>query len=228
MPQRRARLVHRLLERIGRDGAGDQIHGVVLEDAGRLARRVSNDRAAFRRPRVGPDAGEPHGERVRQPHVSVEPLNEDRVVGGDGVDELVDRERLARPGFVIPEAAEDPAALRLTCRIVAETAREVLLARRGTQVDADQFVGAADQVHVRVVEAGHEQPAASVDHPRLRVSRRPDVFVAADRPMRSPHTATACADGIDGSTVWMRALTTRGRPHIRAQLRRPSIRLCAS
>ena len=39
MAQRRARLVHRLLERIGRDRAGDQIHRVVLEDAGRLARR---------------------------------------------------------------------------------------------------------------------------------------------------------------------------------------------
>ena len=75
--------------------------------------------------------------------MSVEPLNEHRVVGGNGIDDLVDRERLARPRFVIPVAAEDPAALRLTRRIVAETAREVLLARRGTQVDADQFVGAA-------------------------------------------------------------------------------------
>ena len=62
----------------------------------------------------------------------------------------------------------------------AQAPREVLFAPGRPEVDAHELLGAAEQVHVRVVEPRDDQAAAGVDDARRGARERSDVLGAAD------------------------------------------------
>ena len=93
-------------------------------------RGVAHDDAAGRVGRFAGDAGQLQGQGVGQRHVAVEPVDEDRMVRRDGVDQLARRQRGGRPVLVVPVAAEDPAALGQFRREVADAVAELGFAVR--------------------------------------------------------------------------------------------------
>ena len=86
------------------------VHGGIFEDAGGIAVRIADDGAAGRLGGGAGDAGELEGERVGEAHVAVEAVDEDGVVAGTLVDQLARGEAGGGPGFMVPIAAQDPAA----------------------------------------------------------------------------------------------------------------------
>ena len=81
---------------------------------------------------------------------------------------------------MIPVSAEDPAALGLRRGVGGKPLGEVLFRDRRAQVDADELVGAADQVHMGVVETGQQQPAARVDDLSPGIADGADLLVGSD------------------------------------------------
>ena len=180
MPQSGTHLVDGLLERRLRHGADDEIHRAVLEDPGGMPRCIAHDRAARGRRRVARDPGQPHRDGVRQRHVAVEPLHEHGVIGCGRIDRVAGRKRAARPRLVIPIPAEDPAVPGQARRVGRQSRCEIPLVGGRTQIDADQFLGAPDEMDVRVVEAREHQPAAGINHPRRGGRHPPNLRIGAD------------------------------------------------
>src|SRR5207248_9562723 len=107
----------------------------------------------------------------------------------------------ARPRLVIPVAALDPAAARYACCVRGETPRKIPLVDRRAQVDPDEFLGAADEMHVRVVEARHEQTTARVDRAGAGARESPYLFVRTDRGDALPadgHSVRRWPSRVDG------------------------------
>ena len=73
-----------------------------------VAAGIAEDFAAFRALRVSVHAGQLHGLGIGQAHVPVEPVDEDRVVGRDLINQLSGRQLRRVPVFVIPVAVQQP------------------------------------------------------------------------------------------------------------------------
>ncbi len=92
---RRGRVAH-----VGRgvgNGAVDQAERLILEDARGLTAPVAQNLPAERRGRVLGDLRGAHRRGVGERFVAVEPVDEDGIVGRDGVDPLVTGQRLPFP-----------------------------------------------------------------------------------------------------------------------------------
>ena len=81
------------------------------------------------------------------------------------------RQRPRGPPLVVPVPFLDPGALRQRARVLRDPARELLLVARAPQVDGEEAETAAQEVHVRVVEAGHDEAPAEVDRRVCRARR---------------------------------------------------------
>ena len=185
----------------------NQVHRVVFEDARGVTAGIADDRAAVGRGGVAGDPGELDGQAVGERHVSVEALHEHGMIRRGLVDLRAGRQRLARPRLVIPVAAADPASLRQARDVVAQSAGQVRLVLRRTQVDPDNLLGAADQVHVGVVEAGHDQLAAGIDDARPGACQALDVGRGPDPRDHLAADGQRLRDGFAASTVCTFAFT---------------------
>lgn len=161
----------RLLRCWRRDHRKDRIHGVVLEHAGELARRVANDGPADDRRRRPGQSCQAECQGVREPHVAVEPLHEDRVIGRDRVDPCLLRQRGPGPAFVIPGSAEDPFARLESGSICLDAPDELCRGCRVTQVDVTELRTTVGEVSVTVGEAGNDQAIACVEHAGVRADQ---------------------------------------------------------
>ena len=151
---------------ISADGAGTTAstrrHRVVLEHAGRLAVAVAHDLAARDVRGRARDAGGLQRGAVRERHVAVEPIDPDRMIRRHRIDPVA-RRQLAAPQAVVPVAAGDPRA-RGHGRGERLDPRDELLARaRVAQLHGGEAESAVDEVHVRIDESRHDQPAAGID-----------------------------------------------------------------
>jgi hypothetical protein len=156
-------------------------YGLVLEDPGRLARAIAHDDPTRDVPRVAIDLRQPERGRVRQRHVAVEAVKQDRVVGGDGVDPAPVRERGAGPAFVIPVAADDPLARLPLGDEGRHPLDELALRVRGPQVHAGELEAAIEEVQVAIHESRGHQPIAIGEHPRARAHQPHDLGAVAHR-----------------------------------------------
>ncbi len=152
----------------------------VLQDPGRISLHVAHDDAARRVRRRRSDAGQAERDRVGQRHVLVVAGDEDGRVRRHAVHQRAGRERRAGPTLLVPVAPEDPLALRGALRALANPADEFFRCRGVLQVDAVKLCASGHQVDVRVVEAGHDEPAARVDDPRGRCAPLLDFRTCAD------------------------------------------------
>jgi len=94
---------------LGRDHALDQLGGIVLQHAGRIALRVADDHAASGVGRVAVDTGQLQRDAVEQVGMQIGTRQGDRRVGSRGVDPVVGRQSPAQPLF-IPCTAQNPFA----------------------------------------------------------------------------------------------------------------------
>ena len=165
MRQRRARLGEGFVDAVSRDGLADELHRRILEDPRRSSLVRADDAAAGRNIEGIGESGSPERGRVGERHVPVQPFDEDRMRRRRGVDIVARRQPLRRPGLVIPVAAANPGPRRQGRGVSREARRHLCGVTRRPQIDADDLGRAANQVHVRVVEAGQHQPAAGVEDP---------------------------------------------------------------
>ncbi len=144
---------------VGRLGnrPGHEVHRVVLQEPGRLARGVPHDRPAryVRRPAV--DSREPQGQRVGESHVPVQPAHEQRMLGRHRVDERFGGLSLRGPGGVVPVSVLDPGAAGQALRAHLDAVSELLLVPRAPQVHREEAKAAIEEMHVGIVESGHHE-----------------------------------------------------------------------
>ena len=159
----------------GRDGAADQAHRAVDEDAGRLPVLVADDLAVGRGLRVLRDLGPPHRLGVGPAGVAVDPLEPDRPVRGHRVEHRRGRERAARPEALVPVPAGDPrvAGRRVDPRL--DPPGDLLERRDPAQVDL--FLAGAERLHVAVGvdQAGDREGVGPVDHAGRRAAEAHDL-----------------------------------------------------
>ena len=95
--------------------------------------------------------------------------------------------------------------------MIRQAPRELALVFRRPQIDADNLLGAIDEMNVRVVEPGEHEPARQVDD--ANVFGPASLLISSVRPtaaIRSPQIATAsAASGTARSTVWILPFTQR-------------------
>ena len=153
--------------RRGRYDTIDETGGVVLQHARGLTVIVAHDRPT--RDVLG-RRGNARGsqrKRVGETHVSVEPLDEHRRVGRDGIDPLLAR-KLATPVLMIPVPLEHPGSLREPGCMLFYAAHEFFLGLRVAELDGGETKAAIHEMHVRINEAGDEHRAVGVDDARRR------------------------------------------------------------
>ena len=81
---------------------------------------------------------------------------------------------------MIPVAAQNPAALGHTGDVIAQAPCEILLVAGRPQVDADDLLRAAEEMHVGIVESREDEPTARIDDLRLFSGKRLNVGRGAD------------------------------------------------
>ncbi len=195
---------------VGRRGdrTVDERHGVVLQQAGRVAVRAADDLAAGDVLRLARDAGRLQRRAVGERHVAVQPIDPDRMVRGRGIDPVAARQ-LAPPETVVPVAAGDPRAGR-DRRGEGLDARDELVARvRVAQLHGREPESAVDEMDVRVDESRYDEAAVRVE--RRDASREPADLVAR----------TDGGDALAGDRYGLAPGTRRlTRPHARVHDRR--------
>ncbi len=163
-----------IFRRRGND-AIDCVHGGIFEDAGGFAVGVADDGAAGRIGRVTCDAGELERDGVGERHVPVEPVDEDRVVARGFVDQLAGWKAGGSPVFVVPVAAENPAALRKRRGKFADALAELRFTFRIAQLNAGDMRAAGVEVDMSIVKSGNGELAAEVDDLSFRSGPLADV-----------------------------------------------------
>jgi hypothetical protein len=162
------------------DQPRDERHRFILQYAGRLAGAgIADDGAARRVRRLARDPGHPQRERVRERHVTVQAVHEDRMLRCQGIDPLTAWQRRAGPGLVVPITARDPAPGRLVPQELADAPRELGGRRCIAQVHTAQLEAAAQEMRVVVDQPGHDQPSVQRDLLRVAAAKRDHLARAA-------------------------------------------------
>ncbi len=183
-----------------RRGRAHQRHRRFLQRAGRLAgARILDDDAvggglgagesipaSFERPGVGPAGVPVIGNQVR------------RAIGHERVEQLPRRHGAAER-LVVPAAAGDPLALGMRFRPDANRVLDLFERGGVAETDLIERQAAADQVRVRVVEAGHHRADLGVDDGGLRAAQPLNLAVRSDAMTLLPRTATASASSLPPS-----------------------------
>src|SRR5580658_1696867 len=113
-----------------------------------------------------------HGQRVRQTHVPIGTIHEDRIVGRDIIDQLMRRQSCRSPPLVVPVAVQNPFALGTAAREIGDLFAE--LSRTGSfmQLHAGKTVSSHVEVHMGVIETGDDAAPSQIDHCGLWTSQR--------------------------------------------------------
>src|SRR5438128_438923 len=112
--------------------------------------------------------------------MAVEPTDENRNVSCGRVDPFPGWQRCARPAFVVPSSASDPAP-RLEGFSEASNALGELLRRIGVvQFHTSQLKTAGKKMDVRIVKSRQHEPSIGIDNPRLRPGQRANLLAAAN------------------------------------------------
>ncbi len=115
----------------------------------------------------------------------------DGMCGSRGVERCPARELLAGPGVLVPLPAEYPLPQgRLLCPL-AHQGRHFVLAGAGSGVDMMSAVGIAEQVYMRVDEAGQDGSAAQVHQFGMKATDAAHLVVVA-------HCYNTPVDAVDG------------------------------
>src|SRR5437660_2008513 len=170
-----------LLGRQRRQDTLNETSGGVFENAGWIAIFVALDFASWHVVRVSIDAGEFHGLRIHEGHVSVEAPQECRMIAGDIVDQLVGGEKWRIPACVIPKAVAQPRTLGKRSRELSDALFKLGLAVGGAKVHADERTAADEEVHVGVVEAGQEKASAEIDDASVGAGEFSNRSIVTDR-----------------------------------------------
>ena len=150
-----------LLNAVGGQQGGDGVHGRVGDAALELPGLVLQILAALGVGGVLGDAGQLKGHGVDPAHVAVRPGQEDRVVGGHGVQLLLGGIGGVLPHAVQPAPAANPLAGLGLGHLGGHSGQDVLLGLP-EGVDLQQALTQAVDVHVALDEAGHDGLAPQV------------------------------------------------------------------
>ena len=115
----------------------------ILQHAGGFACRVAHDGPAGRVRRIARDARQFERLRVGERHVAVQPVDEHRMAGGDGIDQLARGQARGRPVFMVPVAPGNPASGRLFGGEFRDARRNSSSDRAVAQLHAGQILAAA-------------------------------------------------------------------------------------
>ena len=110
-------------------------HRRIFKYAGRIAVAVADYQSAGNFFCVLVHSGELDRQIVRERHVSVETIYENRIVGCRGVDHRGSRQIVRRPIFVVPLPTEYPATFRQMGGKILDPLDEFLRRFRASQID---------------------------------------------------------------------------------------------
>ncbi len=153
----------------------------ILENAGRIAFRIANNHAAGDILCIFVHAGELQSERIRERHVTVQPVYKNRPILSNGINQLASGQSRGRPVFVIPTAARDPAACGKMARELSQSVAKLLFAFRVAQLRPGEIRAARKKVNVSVVESGQNAPALQIDHRSVSLLEIQDFRSGSDR-----------------------------------------------
>ncbi len=163
------------------DQPGDEIHGILQQDAGRLAgRRVAHDLAAGRVRRLGADAGQGQRTRVGPAGVAAFAPQKGRMVRRDWVQIGFGRELLSLPEDLVPAAAGQPLAGR---RFGGAGGYALLGRSQGRhvhQIDLAQGQSVGEEMQMGVDEAGRDSASTQIDLASVSGEQPTHGFVGAD------------------------------------------------
>src|SRR4051794_22776146 len=134
----------------------------IFENTGRVPVAVANNHAARDVFRVLIYSRNLECDRIRERHVSVQALEDYGPVGCDVVDELPGRQLRRSPILVVPVAARNPPAYRLSSGESSECVPELSLTVRMAQLRAGQVCSTRVKMHMGVIEARKHASAAEV------------------------------------------------------------------
>ena len=163
-----------------RDEPRDRVHRAIDQHAVRRARGIADDPAAGR---IDAGRGQPgllQRPRAGHARMAVDARQPHATAGRRGVQRRARRPRLHRPVVLVPAAADDPGVLGRRARALGELRGHLDERRGAAQVELLQLRAEAEDVAVRVVQAGQDGAPAGVDHPRRRAAPGQRLGVAAD------------------------------------------------
>jgi hypothetical protein len=152
-----------ILRRRPGDEFFDEVHGPLMEHAGRLAGlRVALDAAIGRVRRAGVDPGEFERPGVDPRAVPITVPEVDRPIQDHRIQRFAARQpagECARP----PAAAEDPRLVGVGLRVLVDQADVLRRVEGPIQVTPQLLQAAARRVHMRILEAGEYQTVRDPD-----------------------------------------------------------------
>src|SRR5580700_9323778 len=136
----------------------------VLEYACRVSIRVAHDDATGNVLCVLVDSSELHGQRVRQTHVPIGTIHEDRIVRRDVIDQLMRRQSCRSPTLVVPVAVQNPFALGAAAHETGDLFAELLRTGSFMQLHTGKTVSSHVEVNMGVIESGDDAAPFQLDH----------------------------------------------------------------
>ncbi len=187
--------------------AVDEVGGLfLLQNARRLALAVAQDSAVGRVGRLPRDACPLQGQRVDPEQVTILAPQGDGMFGRGGIQRGAGGEVAARPLVLVPAPALNPLARRSLRSALAHQFRHLVLALACGGVNVVGAMGRAEQVDMRVDEAGQHGTPAQVDDARVQAAAALYLIVAAngqDAPagLVNRHCLRAWLRGIHGNNI---------------------------
>ncbi len=156
-----------LRERFGRRlgyGRTEHLHGLVEEQAGRLAVFAQAHLATDRHGRFRRDAGLVERHLVTPAGKAVQAVHEDRVIGDFLCQQCLVRVAIC-PGAFVPAAADDPLAFRHGLRAFDDQCDRFFLGLDADEVDLVQQRPESEDMRMRIDEAREHGGAGEIDDP---------------------------------------------------------------
>ena len=158
-----------------------QITGFLAQNTGGGSTLVAVDLATLGIFRREVDDGQLQGKRVGDADMSIDSAEVNRMVVAGIVDIPARGQGLDRPERLVPALANQPFAGRSDSRFGAEPFAEFLNRLDADHVDGQFLEPGAGQVHVGVVESGHDKVPAEIDNLRFRPFPFCDLVMRANR-----------------------------------------------
>ena len=170
-----AALFHRWRRNFGIDQARG---GVFFEQAGRLACAwIATNPAGGRIGSIFRDASSFQRERIGDGHVAVHSGEDHGILGRDCVEIFASWVALIGPERLIPSEAGDPFAGFVIFQAFADALLELSERADAGKTDRQSRHGGLADVHVRVVESGHDELLAQIDDASVRADEGLDGWI---------------------------------------------------
>ena len=157
-------------------------------DAGGVAIRIAIDLASGRIGYLGKHSRCLQRGGIGYRDVAVDAREHGRMIAGYRIDVLARRQLSARPERVVPSAADDPIAGRNGLGIFGDALPHLGQRLHADKIHLQHLAPAVRQMHMRVVEAGHDEVPAQINHLRMVPLQLADIVVGTDG------DDAACAD----------------------------------